>query len=218
MARRVEEPDELRWRVTVMLLPHVCHRLNNAIGVVSGLTEFLALKGEAATGDHLDAILGRAGESADLVRKLSELASPREGGRDVVDAGRAVQGAALVVQPLFHTTGGLLEVSAGRGPLVCRTDARGFGHLLVMLAAAAYTPDSGTFVPRTHEGRKARVTVRRVGGDVVVRVTYRTRGAGLEERTAKTLAPLCEELGAGASWRAHDGWSSCRLALTAETF
>ncbi len=214
MADAAETPEELRNRVLALLLPHFCHDLNNAIGVVQGLSELASRKAvDSRDRERLLLLFEHASKAADDVTRIGEYAAVAVDGEEPTDVGDVARTAASVALSLFRTSGGELELRVGKGSHVVRTELRRLLQVLVVLLAAPYTAARGARAP--HVARRMRLTVTRSGTRVVVRALHASRAPELETDTARTIAEGLVGLDARSSQRSLLGLTCRRIALPA---
>ncbi len=209
-----ETSEELRWRVLALLVPHLCHKLNNAIGVVQGLSDLL-LRRATDPRDHqqLTAVFQQANRAAELIASIGDYTARGEARQEFVDLADVARAAVSVVGPIFKDTGGKLDSRLGEGTFVCSTNPRRLLQVLVILAAAPYTPLCRSPLARPAAPPRVRITLSRSANAVVLRVTHSDRGANREAETSLALAPELEGIGARVAAREFSGWRSVRFAF-----
>ncbi len=216
MSSSPESPEQRRWRALALLVPHVCHKLNNAIGVIQGLSELLARRAtDERSRSHLDTVFEQAGLASRMVSRLGDFSSSTGFGNSTVDAAVVAADAKALMDPVFLVTGGELELRVGSGSNVVEVDQRHLLQALVTLACGPYTPPAESGIPHEHAAARLRLSVLRQGAQVALRVTHRQVSAEREEATRRVVAPFVEEFGGKHRHRTVGEWCCHRIVLTA---
>lgn len=198
------EADELddaeHRRAVAALVPQVCHKLNNTIGVVQGLAELLARKVADEDVTHqLDTVFQQASHAARQVGRLGDYATARPSGAELVDVDPILAEARELLAPVAQIAGVELELRSDDSVHLARVDRRRLTQAIV------------TAVVLGLDGRgeaRARLAVASAPSGVVLRVATRRAGARPVE-----LGALARSFGARWSRRERSGWSCHRLAL-----
>jgi hypothetical protein len=216
MGPNPESPEQRRWRVLALLVPHACHKLNNALAVIHGLAELLSRRAtDPRSRTQLDTIVEQSGLASQLVSRLGDFSSTMGFGSTLVDAAVVAADAEGLLGPVFQVTGGELELRIADGIHLVEVDQRYLLQVLVTLACGPHTPPAASGRVHEHGVARLRISVVGLGSRVALRVTHRQGSAEREEATRKVVAPFAVELGGRHRHRTVGGWCCHRIALPA---
>jgi hypothetical protein len=214
MPSMLESPEQRRWRVLALLVPHVCHKLNNAIGVIQGLTELVARRSsDERSRKHLDTVFEQSGVATQLVNRLGDYAVSLDAGSNLVDLEGVVADAKRLLEPLFQVTGGELQLVHERGACVADVDARRLLQVLVTTICSPWIPPVESDLAWERTAATVRLSLLPTGRGVALRVTHLDADRTREEVTAQVVAPLVEKLGGAHRLRSLGTCCCHRFAL-----
>jgi hypothetical protein len=209
-----ESLEQLRARILVLLVPAVCHKLNNGLGVVSGLAELIARR---PGGEHLrenaQLVFEQSTEVAGQVLRLGSFAhvSPLEA--EICDAGLAFDDAAALVAPVFQVAAVPFESRRPGGSFPALVDRRRLFQTLVILACSPLASADAPVLDRERRPARLRLSMAPRGTGCVVRVSCRAGREGAGILDGDPIAPFAAELGARLRTRRFAGCTAVRLEL-----
>ncbi len=212
-----EETFEVRHaRVVVFVVPAICHRLNNAVAVSSGMVE-LALLGPSSDSlsENLTLAFEQSSKAAGQIKRLGSFAHLTEDALVSEDGARSVEDAAELLHPICQVTRTRFEHRPTDRVFPVVTDRKRLMQLVIVLACSSLLPNRAG----AHDGRTFIESMRLSIGShqfgAVIRLTMKGCDALEVESTAELLTEAVGAIDARLFTRTIGETTSYRLCLVA---
>ena len=195
------------------MVPAICHRLNNAVAVTSGMVELALLNPKSdQQSENLTLAFEQSRKSGGQLRRLGSFAHCAPVVLASENAVHALEDVADLLEPVCQVSSTGFENRVPNATIPARTDRRRLMQLLLILACSPLTPGSSSFGGVPESIPKLRLGIEAHPKGVVIRLSYIGGDRELATTTADLLAPSMSEVNARLSTRTI-GSSTCHRLL-----
>jgi len=196
------------------MVPAICHRLNNAVAVTSGMVELALLNpGSDQRSDNLELAFEQSRASAKQLRRLGSFAHNTPVALAWENVVQALEDAADLLAPICQVSSTDFDNRVAGGTIPARTDRRRLMQLLLLLACSPLAPDGTSDNGDPQPIPKLRLGIEAHPNGAVVRLSYIGGDRELAAATADLLAPSASEIDAELSTRTLGSGTCHRLRL-----
>ena len=196
------------------MVPAICHRLNNAVAVTSGMLELALLNPNSdQQSENLTLAFEQARLSAGQLRRLGSFAHSTPVVLAAENAVQALDDVADLLVPICQVSSTSFDNRVPDETIPARTDRRRLMQLLLILACGPLTPGTSNPADESKPVPKLRLGIEAHPQGALVRLSYTGGDRELSEATADLLAASASEVNARLSTRTIGSGTCHRLLV-----